>query len=127
VNIAGRTLVTYNLHLESRGDDALRRLQLDEVLDDTHRYGSEMPILVAGDMNLELSQGDAAQKIRGAQFRDTFGEQVRATTPPRSILHRGQAIDWVLARGPLHATRAQVHGSVSASDHYPLSLTLAFE
>jgi endonuclease/exonuclease/phosphatase family metal-dependent hydrolase len=38
VHIGGTTLVTYNLHLESRGDDKLRRAQLREVLFDAQRY-----------------------------------------------------------------------------------------
>src|ERR1700730_2247171 len=37
-NIAGKTIVTYNLHLESRGDDQLRCFQLEDVLDDARRY-----------------------------------------------------------------------------------------
>src|SRR5258708_31814896 len=44
-NIAGRTIMTYNLHLESRGDDQLRISQLQEALDDTRRYKSQPPIL----------------------------------------------------------------------------------
>src|ERR1700686_5196565 len=31
VNIAGKTIVAYNLHLESKDDDQLRRFQLQEV------------------------------------------------------------------------------------------------
>ena len=38
VNIAGRRIATYNMHLESKGDDALRYSQLEEVLEDTRRY-----------------------------------------------------------------------------------------
>ena len=37
VSIGGRILVTYNLHLESRGDDALRCSQLNETLNDSLR------------------------------------------------------------------------------------------
>ena len=50
-NIAGKTIVTYNLHLESRGDDQLRRFQLEEVLADARRYNSNTPILLTGDFN----------------------------------------------------------------------------
>ena len=38
VSIAGNTIVNYNLHLESKSDDRLRRSQLDEVLDDAKQY-----------------------------------------------------------------------------------------
>src|SRR5271167_2576315 len=42
-------LILYNVHLESRGDDALRRSQLAEILQDMQRYESTVPIIVAGD------------------------------------------------------------------------------
>src|SRR5271165_918750 len=45
-NIAGKTVVTYNLHLESQGNKALRCSQLDEVLNDAGRYDAGTPILV---------------------------------------------------------------------------------
>ena|ERR1700761_3669798 len=38
VNIAANTLMVYNLHLESRGNDAIRLCQLREVLQDAGRY-----------------------------------------------------------------------------------------
>src|SRR5260370_22081844 len=51
--IARKRLVTYNLHLESKGDDALRRSQLGETLDDAGRYDASTPIVLAGDLNLD--------------------------------------------------------------------------
>src|SRR5277367_2112101 len=46
-SVAGRTLVSYNLHLESRGDDRLRCSQLDECLDDAIRYNPATPVILA--------------------------------------------------------------------------------
>ena len=39
--IAGKRVVTYNLHLESKGDDALRCSQIEETLEDARRYDGE--------------------------------------------------------------------------------------
>jgi len=124
VSIAGRTLVTYNMHLESRGDDNLRSSQLDECLHDALRYKSATPIVLAGDLNMDVSQTSAGGAISQVQFRSTFQEQPSRTTPS-SLFDRGRAIDWVFTRGPVQAANSRVHTSVSASDHYPLSLKLA--
>jgi endonuclease/exonuclease/phosphatase family metal-dependent hydrolase len=126
VSIAGRTIATYNLHLESRGDDALRYSQLDEALNDARRYDRDTPILLAGDFNLDLSGGPAAASIGRAQFQNAFADQQAPTTPARSVLALGRTIDWMFARGPVRASQSQVHRSISASDHYPLSITLSF-
>jgi endonuclease/exonuclease/phosphatase family metal-dependent hydrolase len=124
-NIAGKTIVTYNLHLESRGDDALRGSQLDETLNDARRYDGDTPIVLAGDFNLDVSAGSAATAISRAQFLDAFANQHRPTTP-HSFLEPGRVIDWIFTRGPVRLSRPEVHRSVSASDHYPLSITLSF-
>jgi len=126
-NIAGKMIVTYNLHLESKGDNALRCSQLEETLNDAQRYGSRTPTLVAGDFNLDASRGCAATLTSRAQFQDAFSNQHVQTTPPRSLLGRGKVIDWIFTRGPIHASQAGVNRSASASDHYPLSIALAFD
>lgn len=124
VNIAGKTIVTYNLHLESRGDDALRRSQIDEVLDDAGRYDRNTPILLTGDFNLDMSSGPVATAISRAQFQDALANQ-HAPTTPGSFLEHGRMIDWIFTRGPVRGYQPKVHRSVSASDHYPLSIDLA--
>jgi endonuclease/exonuclease/phosphatase family metal-dependent hydrolase len=126
VNIAGRTITTYNLHLESKGDDALRCSQLEQALHDARRYDWDRPILLAGDFNLDLSVGPSSISISRAQFQDAFANQPMPTTPARSLLAPGRTIDWMFARGPIRASQPQVHRSISASDHYPLSITLNF-
>jgi endonuclease/exonuclease/phosphatase family metal-dependent hydrolase len=124
-NIAGKTIVTYNLHLESRGDDQLRFAQLEEVLGDSKRYTGNMAVLLTGDFNVDVSQGPAAGAITGAQFRDAFAKHHEPTTPG-SFLEQGRIIDWIFARGCVRISQSQVHRSVSASDHYPLSVNAAF-
>ena len=126
VNVAGRSLVSYNLHLESRGDNGLRCSQLLDCLDDAGQYKSAVPIILAGDLNLDITRTAASSDISRAQFRNEFADQRVRTTPPKSLLDRGSVIDWIFTRGPLTARQPQVHNSVSASDHYPLSLTLSF-
>jgi endonuclease/exonuclease/phosphatase family metal-dependent hydrolase len=124
-NVAGRTVVTYNLHLESKGDDDLRCSQLEDALEDARQYNSNAPVLLAGDFNLDVSSGPAATAINQAQFQDAFANQHVPTTP-HTFLESGRAIDWIFTRGPIRASQSQVQRSVSASDHYPLKVTLAF-
>jgi len=124
-NVAGKTVITYNLHLESKGDDELRCSQIEETLEDSRQYNLNTPVVLAGDFNLDASRGPADSLIGKAQFQDTFVNQHVPTTPG-SFLEPGRSIDWIFARGPLHANQPQVIRSVSASDHYPLSICLAF-
>ncbi len=127
VSIGGRTLVTYNLHLESRGDDALRCSQLNECLDDGLRCKSTTPNLLAGDLNLDVSRSVVATNaIKQAQFLSTAAKDPVRTTPPHSLFDRGRPIDWIFVRGSFRVAPLRIHNSVSASDHYPLSVRLAF-
>lgn len=122
VNVGGRRLVTYNLHLESRGDDQLRRAQLNEVVIDAQCYSQKVPVIVAGDLNFDVSCGDVAAAISEAKFFSPFSGKRLPTTTPRSMFPAGRAIDWFFTRGPLQAGQPAVHRSVRASDHYPLSV-----
>jgi endonuclease/exonuclease/phosphatase family metal-dependent hydrolase len=124
-SIAGKTIITYNLHLESRGDNQLRETQLAETLADARQYSADTPVLLAGDFNLDASGGNIATAIRQAQFQDSFVNQHLATTP-NTFFDDGRAIDWIFSRGSIRPDQPQVHRSVSASDHYPLSITLHF-
>src|SRR5271170_339106 len=103
INISGRTLVSYNLHLESRGDDALRCSQLDDCLKDAGRYKSTTPIILAGDFNLDVSRSIAANAITQAQFLGTASKEPVRTTPPHSLFDRGRPIDWIFTRGSVRA------------------------
>lgn len=122
---AGRKLVTYNLHLESRGPDTLRLDQLEETLSDASQYDPDTALIVAGDLNLDASKPDAAGPIQRAGFRNVEGT-VRQATIHRELFVRGRPIDWAFVRGPIRTEDARVHSSVHASDHYPVSFTVTF-
>ena len=124
-SIARKTIITYNVHLESKGDDQLRESQLAEALRDARQYSAATPVLLAGDFNLDASGGNPAATIRQSQFQDAFSHHHTATTP-NTFLEDGRAIDWIFSRGTIRPDQPQVHRSVKASDHYPLSIILYF-
>ena len=126
VHAGARTIVTYNLHLESRGDELLRRAQLGEVLADAQRYGQKVPLIIAGDLNLDASRDRVSADISRAMLLNAFSGSGVPTTTPRSIFDRGRVIDWLFTRGPLQVAKSTVHRSVRASDHYPLSVKVDF-
>jgi endonuclease/exonuclease/phosphatase family metal-dependent hydrolase len=123
ISIGEKTLVIYNLHLESRNGDDLRRSQLLEVLNDTLQYGRDMPVIVAGDFNFDLGEARNAALAREMQFDNPFAHLCLQTAESPWPGHR-TAIDWILARGPLKPVSPEVHDSIAASDHYPLSLNI---
>ncbi len=81
--------------------------------------------MLAGDFNMDLSAGDVAKAIRSADFQDAFTNQ-HAPTTPNSVFTEGRVIDWIFWRGSVGSETPQVHHSVLASDHYPLSVELDF-
>ena len=125
INVAGSKVVTYNLHLESRGNDALRISQLAEVLSDATCYEAECPVIVAGDLNLDASREPVALALANASFQDAVASSRSTPTTPAHRLFEGhRRIDWAFVRGPLRASSGHVHDSVNASDHYPISFML---
>jgi endonuclease/exonuclease/phosphatase family metal-dependent hydrolase len=124
-NIAGKTITTYNIHLESRADNQLRFAQLEEVLEDSKRHTLNTAVLLAGDFNMDVSQEPAVGAITRAQFQDAFANRHEPTTPG-SFLEHGRIIDWIFTRGRVRSIKPFVHRSVSASDHYPLSINVTF-
>jgi endonuclease/exonuclease/phosphatase family metal-dependent hydrolase len=125
VEIPGQTLATYNLHLESRESDALRVSQLGEVLTDAVRRTSDRVMLIAGDLNLNASEGGAGAALKQAGFRDAVGLPSVRTRPARGLLDQGRSIDWIFLAGELKCSEGQVHRDVRASDHLPVSFLLS--
>jgi endonuclease/exonuclease/phosphatase family metal-dependent hydrolase len=124
INVVGSKFVTYNLHLESRGSNALRISQLGEVLSDATRYDAECPVVVAGDLNLDASREAVAFAFAKAEFQDAVRAPHTPTTPARGLFELGRQIDWAFIRRPGRACSGQVHSRVRASDHYPISFML---
>jgi len=123
--IGAEELAVYNLHLESRRSNELRCAQIREVLEDSRRYGCAA-VVIGGDCNFDLRQGPAASVIEQMGFHNPFKDVVADTARFRR-LGRSGAIDWILLGGPLSARDPQVHSSISASDHFPLSITLELQ
>ena len=124
INVGGSKIITYNLHLESRGSDDLRLSQIEEVLSDAACRGSQCPVMIAGDFNLDASKDAAARAFLTAGFQDAIATPRTPTTPSRRLFESGHQIDWAFIRGPIRAGSGQVHSRVKASDHYPISVTL---
>jgi len=125
VAVGNRSLFVYNLHLESRNGDEHRRSQLAELLDDTRQYGLDVIVLAAGDFNFGVTGSTERTVLQEAGFENPFAEIGLPTIVP-SLFGVRKAIDWVLIRGNITPRFLQVHNSIGASDHYPLSLTLQF-
>jgi endonuclease/exonuclease/phosphatase family metal-dependent hydrolase len=124
-----RQLIVYNVHLESRGNDSLRSSQLIEILDDGNSLAADIPVVIAGDFNFDLSDPNGASlmaKVRHveARFENPFlnGNRRATTTQPR--VGRARAIDWILVRGEVQWIAPTLHEGVIASDHFPLSFVL---
>ena len=126
VCLPGRGLAVYNLHLESRGDDALRQSQLEEALRDASQPSRPVARVLAGDLNLDTSGSLPAEALARSGFRSAVALPSPHTTTPRGLFRTRKSIDWAYVSGPVKATRGLVYDSVDASDHYPISFTLKF-
>jgi endonuclease/exonuclease/phosphatase family metal-dependent hydrolase len=125
IDVVGMSILTYNLHLESRANDELRLGQLGEVLRDVSTHSSECRLILAGDLNLNAGKTGPAEKLSAAGFCSAVPSARIATTPGRHLLEAGHHIDWAFVRGPMRADKGRVHNRVKASDHFPISFELA--
>jgi endonuclease/exonuclease/phosphatase family metal-dependent hydrolase len=121
--IYGRPVVTYNVHLESRGGDDLRLRQLNDVLEDVQKYVRRPKLMIGGDFNMNAGAGDAARALRDAGFCDAVGMPAHPTSSTHLRAHRTHPIDWIFVSGT-QVLQGQVHHEIHASDHYPVSATV---
>ena len=125
IKISAVSILSYNLHLESRGDDELRLAQLSEVLKDASANDPARLTVIAGDLNLNASKPSPASAISRNGFLNAVPTARLATTPARHLLEPGRHIDWAFVRGSLQLNKGRVHNSIKASDHYPISFEIS--
>lgn len=113
LEFAGRLLVVYNAHLESRSMGAIQGEQLDEMLADLQRYPPGTPAIIGGDLNSKYFPWVCLHKLERAGFHNALGERVERTH--RILL----ALDWIFARGVAIQDGA-VRKDLTGSDHYPV-------
>jgi endonuclease/exonuclease/phosphatase family metal-dependent hydrolase len=124
ISIQGRTMVVYNAHLESRGNDELRYSQLSEMLGEAESNPGKEHVIVAGDLNFNISWDPAASLIAGKQLDSPFAGLAGKKTARVRGHARCAAIDWILTDKTLCTSGPEIHDSICASDHYPLSLEI---
>ena len=121
VEVSGRRLMIYNLHLESRGDDRLRMMQLSETVEDAKKYLNRDPVIVAGDLNADLSRShSSAAVLERPGFHSVIAMPGAHTTTAHSIFRHRRTIDWVYLAGPVKSLASGVCEDVNASDHCPI-------
>ena len=121
IDMPGRPLAIFNVHLESRGDDTLRIGQLRETLAAGARCPAATVVLIAGDMNLDVSRPDPASAIRDAGFSDAVCRPSALTSARQGPFHPGRSIDTILMRNGPESRGGRIYNRVRASDHYPVS------
>jgi endonuclease/exonuclease/phosphatase family metal-dependent hydrolase len=109
----GKSLVVYNLHLESKGTEQLRLDQLEEVLADARHYPPETPVIIAGDFNTFVFHSRLIPRLQQAGFRSAFGDH-----RIRTHVLLGE-LDWFFVRGSIQCQDGQVL-HVPGSDHFPI-------
>ncbi len=122
IEVFGTSLVTYNLHLESRARPSLRLRQLEQVLLDAHSYAETVPVLIAGDFNCDLIREPMPAGLAELKILPVPASKPQITT--RSRWGGGRSLDWIVVRGPIHVSGGEIHREHRASDHLPVSLTL---
>jgi endonuclease/exonuclease/phosphatase family metal-dependent hydrolase len=115
LEFAGRMLVVYNLHLESRSIGGIQADQLDEVLGDakTH-YPPNAAIILAGDLNTKYLPSTFLRKLEREGFRSAMGERIERT----HVI--AMTLDWIFVRGPIRIEDGRVRRDLRGSDHYPI-------
>jgi endonuclease/exonuclease/phosphatase family metal-dependent hydrolase len=116
-------LLVYNTHLESGGNKALQRRQINEILADYSIEAARgIPVLIAGDFNNgPIHQAGMFGDLGIATFVDALGD-----VEGRGPTSAGQAhpIDWIFVK---NVTRLSGHVDIAAagaSDHLPVFAAL---
>ena len=114
LDFAGRTLVVYNVHLESRSMGMIQADQMDEILADLKQYPDDTPVIFGGDLNTKYFPSVFLRKLERAGFQSSMGERIERT---HAI---AMALDWIFAKGPVKIEGGAVRRNFKGSDHYPI-------
>ena len=115
LEFAGKLLVVYNLHLESRSVGPIQADQLDEVLADLHKnYSPNTAVILGGDLNTKYLPGIFLRKLEREGFRSATGEKIERT---HAI---AMSLDWIFSNGSIQLQDGRVRRDLRGSDHYPL-------
>jgi endonuclease/exonuclease/phosphatase family metal-dependent hydrolase len=120
LEFAGRLLVVYNAHLESRSMGSLQSQQLSEILTDLKQYPSGTPVIIGGDLNSKYFPSMYLHKLEHAGFHSATGERVERT---HAI---AMTLDWIFARG-VKIEYGSVGRDFKGSDHFPVYAELRAE
>ena len=114
-------MLVYTAHLESGGNDTLRRKQLDEMVRDQQRQARpEERVVLAGDFNNPpVAQSSMFGAIRSDRFIDSHGGAPRLTSIGRSY-----PIDWIFVKN-LAFLESSVYMVNGVSDHFPVVASVA--
>ena len=114
LEFAGRRMVMYNAHLESRSAGRIQAAQIDEILADLAQYPAGTPAILGGDLNTKYFPSSFLHKLERAGFRSAIGERIEKTH--RIVF----ALDWLFARGSIRFDSDAVRRDIKGSDHYPV-------
>lgn len=121
LEFAGRRLVVYNAHLESRSTGPIQTAQLDEMLADLKQYPPGTATILGGDLNTKYFPSIYLHKLERLGFHSATGERIERT---HTI---AMALDWLFARGPIKLDSGAVRRDIKGSDHYPVYARLTVE
>lgn len=114
LEFAGKLLVVYNAHLESRSFGHIQTEQVDEMLADLSQYPPDTAIIFGGDLNSKYFPSNYLHRLEKAGFHSATGERIERT---HTI---AMALDWIFVRGPVKIEDGQVRRDLHGSDHYPV-------
>ncbi len=120
LEFAGRPLIVYNVHLESRSFGSIQSEQLDEILRDLKKYPPNTAAIIGGDFNSKYFPSAFLKKFEREGFQSALGQHIERT---HAI---AMALDWIFARG-VKLENGKVRKDLKGSDHYPIYARLAAE
>ena len=126
-----------NTHFDHEIPEA-RRKSAELLLKRVEAFEAQLPVLLVGDFNSLPAQAEVYDRLVGdGRFADTWntaqvrGEAIDTFHGYRGHRSTGRRIDWILSRGPIHATSSEVvtfsQDGRYASDHFPVVAVLSLE